>query len=66
MKRAHGSVWESNPPTRGLAGLHGFEDRREHQSPSAPLAVAEAKCEAHTGPRRPALTGEGDGMTPEP
>jgi len=37
---AGGNVWESNPPTRVLAGLRGFEDRRRHQSPSAPsLAV---------------------------
>ena len=29
-------MWESNPPARVLTGLHGFEDRRGHQSPSAP------------------------------
>ena len=34
-----GSVWESNPPTRVLAGLHGFEDRRGHQTPSAPIGI---------------------------
>ena len=34
-----GGVWESNPPTRVLAGRTGFEDQTEHQSRSAPAAV---------------------------
>ena len=31
-----GSVWESNPPTRVLAGQAGFEDQSRHQSRSTP------------------------------
>ncbi len=31
-----GSVWESNPPSRGSAGPAGFEDRSAHQDGSAP------------------------------
>ena len=32
-----GSVWESNPPTRVLAGQAGFEDQSSHQARSAPF-----------------------------
>lgn len=31
-----GGVWESNPPTRFLAGQAGFEDQSRHQSRSTP------------------------------
>src|SRR5581483_3243796 len=33
-----GSVWESNPPRTGVARPpRGFEDREDHQAPSAPM-----------------------------
>ena len=32
-----GSVWESNPPNPPEAGRNDFEDRRNHQAPSAPV-----------------------------
>ena len=35
-RRGGGGVWESNPPTRVLAGRAGFEDQSRHQSRSTP------------------------------
>src|SRR4029453_13549469 len=31
LKKAGGSVWESNPPSRGLAPITGFEVQAAHQ-----------------------------------
>src|SRR5579863_896050 len=38
-----GSVWESNPPRTGATRPpRGFEDREDHQAPSAPTAQSNA------------------------
>ena len=31
LKKGGGSVWESNPPSRGLAPITGFEVQAAHQ-----------------------------------
>ena len=36
-----GDVWESNPPTRVLAGHTGFEDQTGHQPRSVPALAAD-------------------------
>ena len=38
LSQIGGSVWESNPPGTGATRPpRGFEDREDHQAPSAPM-----------------------------